>query len=169
VPLRERPLLVDTNAILEAWRVGAWKALAAAVAVETVEMCVIETQTGFQRQREEERIDQATLLASLRKMHQVDDVARAGLALQAQDIPLDPGERDLWAHAVQRDDGWMLCGPDKASLRLGVRLGFRERMVSLEELCDAIGFSPRQKLRIEYGKRWLDATLSQMVVLEGKR
>ena len=43
------PVLVDTNVILECWRVGAWRALAGGYRVETVEDCVIETQTGFQR------------------------------------------------------------------------------------------------------------------------
>jgi hypothetical protein len=48
------PVLVDTNVILECWRVGAWKALSSGYAVETVEDCVIETQTGYQRRRAEQ-------------------------------------------------------------------------------------------------------------------
>jgi hypothetical protein len=46
-------VLVDTNVILESWRIGAWNALAGGYGVETVEDCVIETQTGFQRRRVE--------------------------------------------------------------------------------------------------------------------
>ena len=79
------PVLVDTNIILESYRVGSWRALAGGYNVETVEECVDETQS-------------------------------------------------LWAHARKRDDAWILCGPDRASLRCGVRLGFRERLVSLERL-----------------------------------
>jgi hypothetical protein len=41
------PLLVDTNVILECWRIGAWGALSGGYLVETVEDCVIETQTGL--------------------------------------------------------------------------------------------------------------------------
>ena len=55
------PVLVDTNAILECWRVGAWRALASGYGVETVEDCVIETQTGFQRRRREQQIDAGAL------------------------------------------------------------------------------------------------------------
>ena len=36
---------------------------------------------------------------------------------------LDPGKQALWAHALGRGDGWLLCGPNKARVRLGVRLG----------------------------------------------
>jgi hypothetical protein len=45
------PVLVDTNVILESHRIGAWPALTGGYPVETVEDCVTETQTGFQRRR----------------------------------------------------------------------------------------------------------------------
>ena len=41
--------------------------------------------------------------------------------------------------ARRRHDAWILCGPDRASLRCGVRLGFRERLVSLERFLDDVG------------------------------
>ena len=50
-------VLVDTNVILEAHRTGSWGALTGGYAVETVEDCVTETQTGFQRRQPENRID----------------------------------------------------------------------------------------------------------------
>ena len=37
------PVLLDTNVIIECWRVSAWKALTSGYRVETVEMCEIET------------------------------------------------------------------------------------------------------------------------------
>ena len=46
-------VLVDTNVILEAHRTGTWRALTGGYRVETVEECVTETQTGFQRRRTE--------------------------------------------------------------------------------------------------------------------
>lgn len=57
VPLNQSPVLVDTNAILEACRVGCWRALAARYAVETVEDCVTETQTGWQRRDPDRRVE----------------------------------------------------------------------------------------------------------------
>ena len=118
---------MDTNAIIESHRTGAWRALASGYQVETVEDCVTETQTGFQLRRPEQSIAVSKLRSSLASVHGVDDGQRAALAVQMQGIVLDRGEESLWAHALGRQDRWLLCGPDKASLRCGVRLGFRER------------------------------------------
>ena len=85
---------------------------------------------------QEERIDEAALRASLRNVHQVSERDRAIAATRDTQIGwLDAGERELWAHAISREDAWLLCGPDAASLRVGIRLGFRERLTALEALC----------------------------------
>jgi hypothetical protein len=164
------PVLVDTNVILECWRIDAWKALAGGYGVETVEDCVIETQTGFQRRRAEQRIDHAQLRASLAAVHKVG--AREYAAIAVRDplfSSLDLGERSLWAHALTRSDPWVLCGPDKASLRLGVRLGCRDRLVALEGLLNDAGFRTRESLRANYTTKWLAQALSEIVVLEGPK
>ena len=163
------PVLVDTNVILECWRVSAWRALASGYRVETVEDCVIETQTGFQRRRREQQIDQASLQESLAAVHRPGMKEFAMLAVQAPDIALDPGERALWAHALTRNDEWILCGPDKASLRFGVRLGFRERLVALESLLDAVGHRPKEALRSNYTAAWLAQALNEIVLSEGSK
>jgi hypothetical protein len=160
------PVLCDTNAILEAWRVGGWRALASGYQIETVEECVIETQTGYQRRRREQQIDEAALKQSLGAIHQPGALELARLAIEAPDIALDPGERALWAHALTRSDDWILCGPDKASLRLGVRFGLRERLVALEALLDAIGYRSRDAPRINYTSKWLAQTLNEVVIME---
>src|SRR5258706_11040548 len=135
MPRHRGPVLVDTNVIIEAWRVGAWGALASGYRVETVEDCVTETQTGMQQRRPEQQIDGARLRASLAAVHPVGAAERAAAVLRDPDFGfLDPGEQSLWAHALTRADAWVLCGPDKASLRFGVRLGFREKLVPLETL-----------------------------------
>src|ERR1700674_5765294 len=102
------PLLIDTNVIIECWRIGAWGALSGGYQLETVEDCVIETQTGFQNRRVEQIINQAALRASLALApHVVSDLQRAALDIKAMEIQLDPGERSLWAHALVRTDNWM--------------------------------------------------------------
>ncbi len=133
------PVLVDTNIIVECHRTRSWRALSGGYPVETVEDCVTETQTGFQRRRPEHRIDVVELRGSLNAVHSVGDRQRAEPGLRIPDIALDRGEESLWAHAVHRSDAWLLCGPDKTSLRFGIRLGFRERLVSLERLLDGVG------------------------------
>lgn len=161
------PILVDTNVILESFRVGSWHALTGGYRVETVEDCVTETQTGFQRRRPEARISPAELAGSLSAIHPVSDVQRAVVALQAPDIALDVGERSLWAHALTREDAWILCGPDKASMRFGVRLGRRDRLIALETLLANAGHRPRETLKQAYTAKWLENALAQFLFSEG--
>ena len=161
------PVLADTNVILECWRVSAWKALASGYRVETVEDCVIETQTGLQRRRAAQQIDAAQLRASLAAIHPVGDRELAAAAVRDPLFSsLDIGERSLWAHALTRGDAWVLCGPDKASLRLGVRLGLRDRLVALETLLSDVGFWPKEALRTNYTSKWHAEALNQMAILE---
>ena len=161
------PVLVDTNTIIESFRVGGWRALTGAYGVETVEECVIETQTGFQRRSPEQQIDNAELRKSLTKIHPVTDLQLAALAVRSEGIALDEGERALWSHALTRSDCWILCGPDKASMRLGVRLGFRERMAALETLLVAAGYRSGIALKLPYTQKWLDRILGEFVLAEG--
>ena len=163
------PVLVDTNVIIEAWRVDAWRALRGGYALETVEECVIETQTGFQNRRQQQQIDRATLLTGLRVVHAVSDADRAAALVRDGEIAmLDLGEKALWAHALARPDAWVLCGPDKASLRIGVRLNLRDRLVSLERLLDDAGLRPKSLLKAAYRTDWHDRTLAELALREGR-
>lgn len=53
-------------------------------------------------------------------------------------------------------DAWVLCGPDKASLRIGVRARLRDRLVALERLLDDTRFCPKTPLRSAYRQDRLD-------------
>ncbi len=163
---RSSPVLVDTNTIIEAHRTHSWRALSKGWQVETVEACVEETQTGFQSRREEEAINVAELRESLAAVHSVGAFERAELALRKGNIALDEGEDALWSHALGRSGPWVLRGPDRASLRCGVRLGYRERLVSLEELLDHVGYRPAAELRRPYTKRWQDEVVGLMYLEE---
>lgn len=163
------PLLVDTNVIIESWRVSAWKALSSGYVVETVAECFAETQTGAQRRRPAEQIDHILLGQTIKSVHPVSDEERAGLLVREPEAAfLDEGERMLWAHAWTRADAWVLCGPDKASLRIGIRLGLRDRLVSLDRLLGDVGFRPKLDLRLPYTQKWLDQALAELAQREGK-
>ena len=163
------PVLVYTNVIIECHRAGAWAALAGGYAVETVEKCVEETQTGFQRRRPEQRIDQRKLTKVLAAVHIVSAEQSVAAALTNSLFgALDEGEQDLWAHALSRADSWVLCGPDKASLRFGIRCGFRDRLWALERLLKDAGLKPKG-LKPAYTTAWLDRTLAQLVIEEGRK
>ena len=160
-------VLVDTNCIIEAHRVSAWRALSSGYRLETVEKVVEETHPGFQRRDPAQQIDQAQLRASLAAIHAVERAQemRLRLTLLDHDIDLDAGEFALWAHMPDRDDVWLLCGPDKASLRFGVRMGFRDRMISLDQLLQDAGMArTRPPLRENFTKAWLDRTLGEFVL-----
>lgn len=159
-------VLVDTNVILEAHRTKTWRALTGGYRVETVEECVTETQTGFQLRRPERQIDGVELRGRLSTVHTVEDLDRASLAIKVGNIALDEGEAALWAHTLSRTDNWVLCGPDRASLRCGVRLGFRERLVSMQELLNAVGNRSGIALHEAYTKRWHQKTLGELVFAE---
>lgn len=161
------PVLVDTNAILEGFRVGSWRALSGGYVVETVEDCLIETQTGYQRRSPELQIDEVELRATLKAIHPVIDAQRAVVALRAPDIALDVGERSLWAHALTRSDAWVLCGPDKASMRFGVRMGLKDRLIALERLLSDAGHHPKEALRPAYTAKWLEKLLGELFISEG--
>jgi hypothetical protein len=95
-------------------------------------------------------------------------------ALKGIPVGTDPGKEipNLFSSIVAltlflENDVWVLCGPDKASLRLGVRLGFRERLVALETLLNDAGFRAKQSLKTNYSAKWLAQTLSEIVVMEG--
>jgi hypothetical protein len=148
--------------------VDAWRALSSGYRVETVEDCVIETQTGFQRRRREQAVDKVALEASLAAPpHRPATKELAILAVQAPDIVLDPGERALWAHALTRNDEWILCGPDKASLRFGVRVGFVDRLAALQTLLDEIGHRPKEPLRRNYTAQWHAQARHEIFMSEG--
>jgi len=138
--------------------------------VETVEDCVVETQTGYQRRRPEQQIDNAMLQTSLATIHKVTDKEVATAAVRDPMFSfLDIGERSLWAHTLTRSDAWVLCGPDKASLRFGVRLGFRDRLVALEDLLQGVGHRPSSVLKVAYTSSWLAKTLGEIVIMEGPK
>jgi len=157
-------ILLDNNAIGDAVDHGVWQALLGAYGgqLETVTEVAGEAGSYF---RQLENPD--NLMASLDQLqiHTVTQLDRAELAEKLGGVVLDDGERDLWAHARKREDYWILCGPDKASLRAAVKLGQRDRIVSLEELLRAAGISTRN-LPIQHTKRWLDETVGQFVVEE---
>lgn len=165
MPVHSGSVLVDTNAIIEAHEKGCWSALSARYEIETVEKCLEETQTGFQGRPAHLLIEPAPLRASLSQVHPVSILQLAELALLGGPF-LDDGEKALWAHALSRPptDTWILCGPDKASMKFGFQQGQRARLVSLGGLLADIGHRPTRPLKPWFEKRWLDETLTKLAL-----
>ena len=71
-------IFVDTNVIIECYRIGAWRALTGGHEVETVEECIMETQTGKHHQQ----INETELRTSLASVHSVEVQDRAHFDLK---------------------------------------------------------------------------------------
>ena len=53
------------------------------------------------------------------------------------------------------DQVWVICSPDRASIRAAVALGWRDQTRSLAELAAAVGARPNPPLAEHFGERWL--------------
>ena len=159
LPVGQTVLLVDTNVVIEAVRVGAWNALTGALCVETVEECRHEARRGDSTRPAYVPVSDADL-ARLTCVRKVSVQERAEYLLaDPEAAAMDPGERDLFAHAYQRvkagDRAWVVCSPDKASIRAAVRIGIADQLRSLETACTAVGARPRLQLKPHHQELFL--------------
>jgi hypothetical protein len=161
-------LLVDTNVIIEAVRTGCWRAVTGHMTVETVEVCKEESGRG-NADRAGYVVVSAEELSRIARVHPVSGVERAALALDYPEAAgMDAGERDLFAHAKGRqDEHWMLCSPDKASIRAAVSLGWADRLRSLGALVHQLGARPRPSLKTHFEESWLSHWRTHFLLEEG--
>lgn len=132
-------VLVDTNIMIEAVRTGCWNAIKSHFDVHTVEKCVEEARTGDRYRPGYVAVPEPALRDKL-SAHAVSQAETAVLAVSdAEAYRLDPGERELLAHALGRQDDWRLVCSDRAGINAAMRLGWGDRAVSLEELAQAAG------------------------------
>jgi hypothetical protein len=162
--MHEQVILVDTNIVIEAVRIGCWSAVTAHYRIETVAKCCEEARTGDRRRAGYVQVTEEDLQTRL-TVHRVSDTDLAHLALRdAESFRLDEGERHLWAHALQRDDEWFACCCDHAAVNAAVRLGWQDRLVALEELANHAGVGAALKrLKPQFSKvrlsEWVTAAL----------
>ena len=136
---RGQVVLVDTNIIIESVRTGCWNALTTHFKVETVEKCCEEARTGEAHRPGYIEVNESALRTRL-TAHAVSGVTLFELTQRYPDADrLDSGERHLWAHALSRTDTWFATCSDRAAVNAAVRLGWEDRLVSLEELVTAAG------------------------------
>lgn len=136
---RGQVVLVDTNIIIEAVRSRCWNALTTHFSVETVAKCCEEARTGAAHRPGYVVVPEAALRTRL-AVHSVSGIAIANLVQRYTDADrLDAGERQLWAHALARNDDWVAACCDRAAVNAAVHLGWEDRLVSLEELVTASG------------------------------
>ncbi len=151
---RGRVVLVDTNVIIEAFRVRCWNPVTAHFSVETVEKCYEEALTGDPARPGYVEVDPEQLRRGLRARHAMPDMARSALAVKlTYPDALDAGERDLLAHAIGRSDVWIASCADRAAVNTALELGLEDRFVSLEAMAHGAGARPA--LRHHFTDAWL--------------
>lgn len=161
---RGQIVLVDTNVIIEAFRTNCWRAISTYFSIETVAKCEEEACTGDPLRPGYITIDNAMLRSGLRRVHVVSTRERAALALALPNsYALDDGERDLLAHALPRQGAWLIVSADKAAVFATLKLGFRERIISLERAALANGARPQ--LKGHFAERWLKDVCSEWTVM----
>jgi hypothetical protein len=152
---KKRVILLDTNIIIEAVRTGCWNGLRGHYGLVTVGKCREEAQSGIARTPGYVVVEDHHLSSGI-EIVAVTDLHRALLATSCADAAvLDDGERDLWAHAYSRGDDWEATCADQAAVRVAVKLGWGDRLASLEELIWSAGIRPKTRLKQHYTKRML--------------
>jgi len=163
-----QPLLVDTNIIIECVRVGCWGALKAHFGLETVEKCCEEARTGDLRRRGYVVIEEGALRERLKIQKVAPHEIAALVARDPDSRRLDAGELQLWAHALTRRDAWIASCCDNAAVHAAVRLGWEDRLKSLEELARAAGANPAVgKLEDQFGTKRLSAWRTAALLKRG--
>jgi len=159
VALKDTVVLVDTNVMIEAVRTKCWNAVTGSLRLETVEECRDEAGRGTRGRSGYVAVGQGDL-DRLSAVHPVTDLDRAVFGLEyAAAQNMDPGERDLFAHAYGRatggDNVWVISSADRACVRAAVALGWQDRIHSLGALVTAVGARVSAPLADHFGERWL--------------
>lgn len=159
VARKDTVVLLDTNVVMEAVRTRCWNAVSGGLRVETVEECRDELLRGDRGHPGYLPVSPQDL-GRIRVVHAVSALERATFAMGcALAGGMDPGERDLFAHAYARaargDSVWIVCSADKACVSAAVSLGWHERMHSLGALASAVGANPAPPLGRQFGEAWL--------------
>ena len=157
--MSKQRVLVDTNIILEAIRIGCWTLLCEQYAIETVEKCVEEALTGNHLTSVQRKL----LIEGLSVRHKPNKRAIAELVLShSQCQGLDDGELHLfaWIHAQKIVTLPFISTADKAAVRATHRLGWFNTLISLEELLQKSGISKAKldELRGHFRTSWLSKT-----------
>ena len=172
-------VLIDTNIILEATRIGVFQQLRARGGLVTVKRCCEEALSGKTGERGRIIVAPDELSDPL-SVVEVSQAGRVHVALlHPESSVLDDGERDLLVHAFEIDRNnnpgamgaafaraghsvsnatreFSIVTADQAAVRVAMLMGFGDRLLSLEEVLRSVALKESQSLKSHYTR----ATLS---------
>ena len=162
---KRQRVFVDTNVVIEAFRINCWAALTNRYAVQTVEKCIEEALTGNTGCAGRVQIDPKAMLEGLTARHTVTKITLATFVIEHPECDgLDDGELHLLAwvkqHISNRFDNVVLSTADKAAIVACHRIGeqWLDAVVCLESLAQEAGVSRQQirQLAPHHRKKWLE-------------
>lgn len=138
--MADKRVFLDTNVIIECFRIGVWSELSHAFKLETVELVVTEAMTGDTTQAGHVSVDRPLLLAGLAQPpHIVTKTERNGLLkLYPSMVTLDDGELHLFAHLNAHElplaPSIVIGTADKGAIVAAHLPGWLDQLISLEQL-----------------------------------
>ncbi len=135
--------------VIEGVRTGCWKAITGQRELVTVQECADELRRGDPGTRGYVTVTDQDLARMTIAPLSREEAAAFRLAWRAAD-GLDPGERDLLAHAATRTDEFQLCSCDKAAVFAAHALGWLDLVVSLEVVAATVGARPNPGFRMQF-------------------
>ena len=162
---KRQVLLLDTMIIIESIRAKCWNALAGTYQVETVEKVNDEALAGDPLRPGYVEVSSKALRSGIHKIHAVSDVERINFAQDYENADaLDAGERDLFAHMYGRTDDWITSCADRGALRVALIMGWKDKIVSLENLIKNTGENPNPQLLHHYSEAWLSQVRTEYLL-----
>ncbi|MBU2774270.1 hypothetical protein HMI48_10385 [Acidithiobacillus ferrooxidans] len=163
---RKLRVFLDTNIIIESFRIGCWNEICERHSIETVEKCVEEAMTGDQCDPQRVDVDSNQLNSRISVIHQVTTEMRLRfLEKHPNGEGLDDGElhllaflsaNDLFENAIV-----LLSTADRAAIVVAAEMVSNtnglDSLVSLEYIAGLSGVSQRKSkmMKKHYLKEWL--------------
>ena len=158
-------IFIDTNVIIEAFRVNCWNLISGYFSLNTVVRCVEEINTGNRGQSNNIFIDTNVLISRI-SSYQITTVQLVHLEFRLNGNPdLDPGEKELLAYVLsqsQVENVYFLCSPDRAFINAVAKVNLLDRVVSLEEMTKAAGGN--FTLRKNFTELWLKNEKTRLIM-----
>lgn len=160
---------VDTNIILESFRINSWNAICNKYAIETVDKCIEEALSGDPNNPQHISIKREELTNGLSGRYNPTKKDIANLIINyPQTQGIDDGELHLfaWLYAqnLLPNALILISTADKAAIRSTSLLGWLDSVTSLEYLLNNAGVSKQQnhKLKSHYRIEWLNQVKTQI-------
>lgn len=164
-------VFLDTNVIIESFRIGVWSALSQTWTLETVHKCEEEALTGETSRPGRVAVDVTQLRKGLAQSYPVGRAERNKLiAAHPLCSSMDDGEKDLYAYLYAHENPLppliVVSTADKGAIVRAKDLSWLDRLISLEELLDKSGVTRNQlsSLGDAYSKDFL-ATVRKNLIL----